>query len=593
MNIQILVMLAALLSTVSPIISAKPSLQIGDKQANEIQVLIDVSGSMKQNDPQNLRVAATQLLINLLPDNANVSLWLFAEKTILLSHTDAVNNDWRQEALKASKQIHSHGIYTHIEDAIQTSLEKGFSGNGNKNLIILTDGMVDISKDIMVSADSRERILSEWIPKLQLQKVKVQTIALSDQVDKELLDKLAFETGGWSETAQSADQLQHLFLKTALKIAPKDLLPLENNTFNVDASIKEFSLLIFKQKNASPTQLIRPDQAKISKTSLPELTSWLDTTGYDLITIKQPMPGEWRIEAAIDPDNQLMVLTDLKMHLNELTSFIGDTQHLPLKLHFTEQGNLISRTDFLNLVTINLTVDQQAPIKMEAAKTEPGFFSHTLAQLAQGKHSLAIVADGKTFKREITHDFEVVAAPISVETLVDSADRIITLKFQPDITVLDASTLSITATTHQTGHEPESRLVKEQDGEWLLKLDALPPGETELIYFDVLAKNQNGVTITPALAPVRIDDSLFTPSEPRIVAEHPAQPVAASEPEQSTPNPKDQTAPPSSQTENSWGIIISIVLTINILLCGIGFFVYKLLKKSTEKQQQQLLERLA
>lgn len=561
--------------------------------AEEIQVLIDVSGSMKQNDPQNLRVAATQLLIKLLPDSANVSLWLFAEQTSLLSHTDAANEEWREEALKASNNIHSRGVYTHLEDAIQTTLEQGFAGNGAKSLIILTDGLVDISKDIMVSADSRERILSEWIPKLQLQKIKVQTIALSDQVDKELLDKLAFDTGGWSETAQSADQLQRLFLKTALKIAPKDLLPLENNTFKVDSGIKEFSVLLFKQKNASPTQLIQPDQHKINRTGASEAISWLETGGYDLITVKQPMAGEWRIEAAFDPDNQVMILTDLKLQLNEIASTIGDKHPLTLKLHFTEQGKLISRADFLALVNLTLNLDQQPPVEIEASGTEAGFFSKTLENLAMGRHSIAIVADGNTFKREIKQDFEVVSAPVTVETLVDNASRDVTLKFHPDIAVLDASSLSITAKITQSGHEPESQIIKEQDGEWLLKLPRLAQGGAILVNFDAAAKNIDGSSVSPVLGPIRLDDDIFAPAD--TVSPAPQIPSAAMETasgQSVESEAKDPTTTLGSQNDTNWGVTIGVVLAINMLLCGIGFVIYKLLKRSIDNKQQELLEKL-
>lgn len=559
---------------------------------DEIQVLIDVSGSMKQNDPQNLRVSATQLLINLLPEKANVSLWLFAEKTSLLSHTDAVDNNWRQDALKASKKIHSHGIYTHIEDAIQTSLEKGFSGNGNKNLIILTDGMVDISKDIMVSADSRERILSDWIPKLQLQKIKVQTIALSDQVDKELLDKLAFHSGGWAEAAESADQLKRLFLRTILKAVPKNTLPLENNAFVVDDNIHEFSLVIFKQSNSSPTQIVGPDQVKLTIHTVSESLSWFSTDNYDLITVTQPTPGEWHIEAAVDPDNQVMILTDLKLKANEFANFIGDKQSLPLTLHFTERNAVITRADFLDLVTINLALDQQPPITVSANKTEPGYFSHTFENLSIGKHTLAIVADGKTFKREITRDFEVIPTPITVETRIDNANRTVTLEFTPDIALLDVSSITITATLHQANREPEPRIIKEQNGKWLLQL-AEPDDESLLIDFDIVAKNLDGNVITPALAPITIDKSVFTTPTDSDSAEQTAPSPAETDHTTETPVSTDQTSDSSSQNTNAWGITIGIVLAINLLFCGIGFFVYKMLKKAIAKQQQQLLEKLA
>ncbi|PPD35115.1 MAG: hypothetical protein CTY19_03175 [Methylomonas sp.] len=564
----------------------------------EIQVLIDVSGSMKQNDRQNLRVDATQLLINLLPDKANASLWLFAEQTTLLSHSDAVDNNWRMSAIKASKNIHSHGVFTNIEEAIKTTLEKGFNGNGNKNLIILTDGMVDISKDIMVSADSRERILSEWLPRLRERNIKVQTIGLSNQVDKELLERLAIESSGWHETAESADQLQRMFLKTAQKVAPKDTLPLVNNQFNVDSSIQEFSLLVFKKPDAAATQLRAPDQQKISKNNAANNVSWLETTGYDLITVKQPMPGNWQIEAAIDPDNQVMILTDLKMHLNDLPNFIGEKQQLPLKLYFTEKNDLISRTDFLNLVTVSFSIDKKAAIQLPALTNESGYFGHTLNELPPGKHVLSIVADGKTFKREVSKELEVIASPITVKPVVDIEHRAITLKFEPDIAIIDTAHLHITAQIQHANNPAISKSVEDAHGEWLLKLEPLAVGETVSVHFEVTANTLDGKTINPALAPVKLDDSLFTSPATAKATEEPIS--SASAHSESHESSADTTAAthqkdtePAVEAEKNWAMIIGAVLGINFLLCVIGFFGYKALKKANLKRQQQLLERLA
>lgn len=585
MKQSLLVFCISLLFVAGPAV-AQPDTQYS---ADEIQVLIDVSGSMKQNDPQNLRTDATRLLINLLPDKARVSLWLFAEQTTLLSHSDAVDDAWRQEALKASASIHSRGLYTHIEDAIATALSHGFAGTGPKNLILLTDGMVDISKDIMVSADSRERILSEWIPKIRQQQVKVQTIALSDQVDKELLEKLAFDTDGWSETAESAEQLQRLFLKMAQKVAPKDTLPIDGNRFGIDASIQEFSVVVFKKQGAAPTQLIRPDQQKIDKqNALGDGIAWLDTPGYDLITVKQPMPGDWQIAAEIDPDDQVMVLTDLKLQLDGLANFIGEKDQLALKLHFTERGQLIDRGDFLELVKISLSVDHQEATDIATLNGQPGFFGKTLEGLAPGKHQISIVADGKTFKREIVRDIEVVSSPIRVEKQLDAANRQITLKFLPDTAILDTAALSITAEIRQADRPIESRPVPEQAGEWLLKLDSLPAGATLSVHFNVIAKTLDGNAITPALAPITMDDKLFAPppSSPEQVLSTESETQAGKAPQ----NPPIGAKP---ATEHNWTMTVALVALANILLAGIGFFAYKTYKKATAKRQQQLLERLS
>lgn len=585
MKPSIIVLFISLLLIAGKVFSA-PS---NSTDTNEIQLLIDVSGSMKQNDPQNLRIDATQLIINLIPDNTKASIWLFAEKTTLLSQSDAVDEAWRNQAAKISQSIHSRGIYTNIEDAIQITLKQGFAGNGNKNLILLTDGMVDISKDIMVSADSRERILSEWLPTLRQKNIKVQTIGLSGQSDQELLEKLAFETGGWHESAESAEQLQRLFLKMVQKVAPQDTLPLNDNKFSIDNSIKEFSVLVFKKTGAPPTQLIAPDQQKLSKITDSKTLAWLESTGYDLITVKQPIPGEWQLEAAIDPDNQVMILTDLKLQIDALDNFIAEKQAVPLKLHFTEKDKIITRPDFLNLVHITLSIDHQDPINIPPTPTEPGFFSHSLSALPKGKHQLTIIADGKTFEREINQDIEVVATPITLDKSIDSDNRQVTLTFQPDKNLLDSSSIAITVLTHQANTAAESHVVEEKEGVWQLTLKPLAAGESMLLNFNIMAKTLDGSSVTPLLPPMSIDDSFFVPA----ALPSPEEPDAGLSKPEADANQPPATEPPPTETASDWRMTIALVLAANLLLGGIGFFTYKKLKKNHVQKQQEILERLA
>ena len=45
----------------------------------DVRVLIDISGSMKKNDPNNLRIPAVNLLTEIIPDGARAGVWTFGQ----------------------------------------------------------------------------------------------------------------------------------------------------------------------------------------------------------------------------------------------------------------------------------------------------------------------------------------------------------------------------------------------------------------------------------------------------------------------------------------------------------------------------------
>ena len=46
--------------------------------------MIDISGSMKQTDPQNLRKPAMDLIVRLLPDKSRAGVWTFGNTVNML-----------------------------------------------------------------------------------------------------------------------------------------------------------------------------------------------------------------------------------------------------------------------------------------------------------------------------------------------------------------------------------------------------------------------------------------------------------------------------------------------------------------------------
>jgi len=84
----------------------------------DTRVLIDVSGSMKKTDPNNLRVPAVKLLINLAKDGSRFGVWNFGQQVNNLVPPATVSADWKKTASRAADRIHSRGLFTHIGAAL-------------------------------------------------------------------------------------------------------------------------------------------------------------------------------------------------------------------------------------------------------------------------------------------------------------------------------------------------------------------------------------------------------------------------------------------------------------------------------------------
>ncbi len=588
----------------------------------ELQVLIDVSGSMKQTDPHNLRIPAVKLLLSLLPDGTKAGIWLFDQKSTELVKTGVVNAKWKKKAFAKLHKIHSKGLYTNVEEAIDKASEYWLNSTMQKNtnkhkrhMILLTDGMVDISKDIMQSAESRDRVMYNQVKQLQQAGVEVHTIALSDNADAELMDKLAFDTNGWSETVQSAEQLQKVFFKMFKKAVPQDSLPIIGNTFTVDASIKEFSVLIFKKAGSSAPQLLGPDKSKIIRVNSNDNVAWLHEKNYDLVTVKKPVIGEWKIIAEMDPDNQVMIVTDLKFNVDEIPNHISKNESLDIFAYFTDQHQVISRDDFLSLIDISVEVtDPKGRVnqwKMQPVKGKDGLFNKQInKKVAKGINTIKIIADGKTFQREYTKSIEIIESPVLLETETDMSLRTVKLKFFPVKTILDTEHMSIVATITQAGMDSETRTVEKKNGKWELIIDSPVDSAAKIINFSIMAKSLKGKSISPFVKPVVVDDNLFPEKslKPEMI-EKPVQEIEQElsiannnkqqtkqkqrlEPVEEGSEDEEQEIELEQQTQVDWIITSAKVIIINVVLLTIGFFAFKYMRKKAAEKQAQLLSRL-
>ncbi len=227
----------------------------------EVRVIIDVSGSMRANDPERLSASALELLVSLLPEGTTAGVWTFGETVANPLSPGAVDDDWRARARALRPALAGVQPYTDIEAAVRRAAAP--EADGWRHLVLLTDGVIDLSPSRGAKPEvddaSRRRLLDELAPGLADEGVVVHAIAFSDQADMALVESLSRTTGGLPALVASPESLLGAFLDIVERIFPADSIPLESGQFRIEPGIESFSALLFHDPGAEPLVLVGPD----------------------------------------------------------------------------------------------------------------------------------------------------------------------------------------------------------------------------------------------------------------------------------------------------------------------------------------------
>ena len=500
---HIVVLCLAALITTSPLQaseSANSSHLKSPKKINaitDLRILVDISGSMKKTDPHNLRRSAVRLLAGLIPQGSRSGIWNFGKQVNMTVKIGKVNENWRELARTQSKKINSVGLYTNIESAMRkVSFDwKKPDPRYKRNLILLTDGHVDISQDDKLDTASRKRILKEVLPALEKAKVRIHTIALSDNVDESLLSTLSAYTDGLYKKVSSADDLQKLFLQMLEQSANLDTLPIKNNLFNVDASINDMTLLVFNKDSTHPTSIVTPGKTTWTKTKHAEQVKWFSDDGFDLITIKKPQQGQWKIMAPVDESNRVVVATNLKLKLSKIPGYLMLGDVLNITAHLEEDGKpltdkrLLSKFEFL----IKRNAARSSERQYSLSKSENDEFSYEV-QLAsvfkEGNNDLVIQAKSPTVQREIRHQFKVYATPADIKISENHGKYQVQVKPYSNLLRLDSIKFDI-----ELNDKSKHQLIR-HNANWTVDVDKKYLGTRFTLNLDAVRADGKPITVS-------------------------------------------------------------------------------------------------
>ncbi|WP_428398130.1 vWA domain-containing protein [Marinobacter salarius] len=389
------------------------TLQLPDSA--DVRIIVDISGSMKTNDPDNLRRPAVRLLARMLPGQANAGVWTFGQYVNMLVPHGKVTDDWRGLAVERSDEINSVALRTNLGEAIQVASDDYLLGSeslDNTDFILLTDGKVDISDNESANDRERERILGALLDDLSSRGATLHTVALSEEADLALLKSLAERTGGRYALASSADALTLAFLEALNTAVPQQQIPIEDNGFQVDGGVEEFTALIFRAGDESAAnrtlELVSPGGTKAGPDSATEGMRWVRETEYDLITVTDPEAGDWTINGELGEGSRVTVVSDLRMVVSPVPPTFTENEPVSLQVAFFEEDRKIENRDFLGVIDVSVSLtseDGRSGNKVLSPDGPPqdGVYTDTITRLPDaGEYQLSVVADGQTFSRRFS-----------------------------------------------------------------------------------------------------------------------------------------------------------------------------------------------
>lgn len=379
--------------------------------ANGLNVVLvmDSSGSMRKNDPKELRKPAAKLFISLLDKADHVAIVNFsAAAEVLVPLSPAKDNAGQARLFDALGKIRSDGAHTNIKAAMDRALEVISAGPAaSKSIVVLmSDGQMDPAPPDQ-AGQLAEQMFAETVKQMGAKKIEAHTIAFTDQSDKDLLERLSYATGGKFNIARSDKELHAVFADIFEQNKAPDMVPFEGGKFTIDSAVSEVTVLGSKSGNTVSLTLQSPSGTRLTAKNHPANVKWMASDLFDLITITTPEAGNWVLQAS-DNQNKAYILSDLKLQLEPSATTVLPGQEIDISAWLENEGKRVDQQPVLSSLTVNLMLQAtdgkwyQVPVHAEVTEMQlpSGKYVSRIALPAAGKYHISAVVSTPTFSRK-------------------------------------------------------------------------------------------------------------------------------------------------------------------------------------------------
>ncbi|MFT2111585.1 VWA domain-containing protein [Marinomonas sp. 2405UD68-3] len=440
--------------------------------ATQFRVIVDASGSMVISDPDKLTSESLRLIADLAPEKeTSLGIWLFGEEPRVLLPDAAVTPEHRQKLASYVDSYVTSDLKTDLEAILDVLLKDEITGQkeSEKHWILVTDGMVDISLEDEINGTSRERIKGELLDELVKREVYLHTISMTGHTDKKLLKALSSKTNATHTEVAFPEDLLTAFNKIFSLSSDSDQIPFEGNSFFIDESIDEFTLLVFH----APNEKFRLFDAKgrMNLSNSKQVKSE-NREYYSLVTVVDPIVGTWNVDNVNTGKSTIRVITDLSAKANSIPTVLFQNESFFSEIGLYQDNELIQDQAFLDVIQVSKSLNKKNGEVIDSISQLDDIpqldfkYKNTFdGLLSEGGYELVSFVDGGSFTRKVVQHISVVS-PIELELKV-SGVGIMSYSVKPTNLRLDIlNSRLVLEVTSSEGVVTESELPVVAQGHW-------------------------------------------------------------------------------------------------------------------------------
>ncbi len=378
----------------------------------DMVLAIDTSGSMKQSDPLRLRIQAAKMFVSLLGKEDQIAIVGFSGNAVPLSKLTALDSKAKiQPVLDAIEHLGADGKFTNLFEAIAQShllLNQSPRASSSRQIILMTDGNMDVGS-LEQSTRLIERTLEELAPALRRDNIRLYSIAFTENSNLPLLRLVAQDTHGHFTLLRDAASIHHVFASIFERAKKPDQLPLNEDNFVVDNTIKELTVVASKYRTDSRIALLTPSGKEIDATTNLPAVRWFSAKQFDLITITNPEPGYWELKFS-EGGNKAYIVTDLKLKVETSHTEIAPEGTVRLQASLERNGTRVTTRELLATSRFSVAITfpdghiDQRPMLDDGSNSDAGrgdgIFGLLLNFDKEGQYRFDVTVAGETFDRK-------------------------------------------------------------------------------------------------------------------------------------------------------------------------------------------------